>query len=314
MIRRLSLLVALVLIAALAAGADEFKLKDGSKIEGTIVGFEGKSFKVKTSYGFALVRKDQIASIRMTNAPVPPAASAPKKSLAAEKKSHAESATPQSVANPEPPAQSASVGSAAQVPSNSAATAQAPAVATNPSVSSGHAPAVPANASLTPAAAPPAPPPIQEQVSGNVYTNETYGFSMFKPPDWELIPGARKLLPGAIMAMGTDDQTTYLLIGEDPAGKSLQSQMAGTVDRLAGILDNFQPLAETRLNISGGPAIERRFHGTVDQHDWSGVIVLIPRGRQVFTIFGMTYAETDLVQIEENVIARAISSIQFAKQ
>jgi hypothetical protein len=42
--------------------------------------------------------------------------------------------------------------------------------------------------------------------------------------------------------------------------------------------------------------------------------VLVPHGSQLFTIFGMTIADTDLVQIQENVIARAISSLQFTKQ
>src|ERR1700684_2178717 len=43
--------------------ADELKLKDGTTITGTIVGFEENSFKVKTSYGFAEVQKDQVVAI-----------------------------------------------------------------------------------------------------------------------------------------------------------------------------------------------------------------------------------------------------------
>src|ERR1700683_5440890 len=43
--------------------ADELKLKDGTTISGTIVGFEENSFKVKTSFGFAEVQKDQVVSI-----------------------------------------------------------------------------------------------------------------------------------------------------------------------------------------------------------------------------------------------------------
>src|SRR6202047_5462492 len=46
-----------------ALRADELKLKDGTTITGTIVGFEENSFKVKTSYGFAEVQKDQVVSI-----------------------------------------------------------------------------------------------------------------------------------------------------------------------------------------------------------------------------------------------------------
>jgi hypothetical protein len=50
----------------LAVHADALTLKDGSTIKGTIVGFDDNSFKVQTSYGFALVRKDQVVTIRVT--------------------------------------------------------------------------------------------------------------------------------------------------------------------------------------------------------------------------------------------------------
>jgi hypothetical protein len=54
-----------LLLSALvsAAWADEIRLKDGSKIIGTIVGYEDDAFKVETTYGFALVRKNSIAEI-----------------------------------------------------------------------------------------------------------------------------------------------------------------------------------------------------------------------------------------------------------
>jgi hypothetical protein len=317
MVWRRFLFAAIALSAALAVRADELTLKDGSKIEGTIVGFEAKSFKVKTSYGFAVVRKDQVASIRMTGSSEAsvvaqkPAAEKNKVGPATKLKSGAVSAKPAS----SPPERATSVP-APPVPTSradaNAASSRRPAA----QATAAHAP-VAVNVSSPPASAAPvaqpAPLAVREEVTGNTYVNETYGFSMFKPPDWELIEGARAMLPGAITALGTDDQTTYLLIGQDPAGKSIESQMNATVGRLGSIMDNFRPLGETRLSISGSPAIERRFHGIVDQHDWSGVIVLIPHDSRVFTIFGMTYAETDLVQIQENVIARTISSIHFVR-
>jgi hypothetical protein len=158
----------------------------------------------------------------------------------------------------------------------------------------------------------PAPPePMREEVSGNAYTNFTYGFRLYKPPGWSLIEGARKMLPGTITALGTSDETTYLLIGQEPLGKSLESHVGPTEKRLEEVMENYRPLGEKRMNVSGAPAIERRFRGSVDQHDWSGVVAFIARDNQVFTIFGMTYADTDLVQIQENVIARAIASLEF---
>ncbi len=154
---------------------------------------------------------------------------------------------------------------------------------------------------------------MREEVSGNTYTNETYGFHMYKPPDWNLIPGARTILPGSITAMGTDDQNTYLLIGQEPAGKSLANDIDSTEQRLRDLMDNFRPLGEKRITVSGLSVLERHFRGSVDKRDWSGVVVYIPRDAKVYTIFGMTLADTDLVQIQENVIARSISSLQFTK-
>ncbi|HEV2224851.1 MAG TPA: hypothetical protein VGR84_17805, partial [Candidatus Acidoferrales bacterium] len=64
--KRASLILAIALLFAVFARADEFHLKDGSTIVGVIVGYQGNSFRVKTSYGFALVDRDSIASITVS--------------------------------------------------------------------------------------------------------------------------------------------------------------------------------------------------------------------------------------------------------
>jgi hypothetical protein len=282
----LSLLGIAMFVAALRA--DEIKLKDGTKITGTIVGFEENSFKVKTSYGFAVVQKDQVVSIIVSDTSKKTAAGT-------------DQTVPENSATP----------TAKPVKTDVASTATpAPTpVAVKPASAPAPAPAAPPAAPAKPAA----PEPMREQVVGNTYTNETYGFQMYKPPAWRVIEGARTLLPGSITAMGTDDQTTYLLIGQEPAGKSLNSDIDATEHRLRDILENFRPLDEKKLTIAGVPAIERHFRGSVDQKDWSGVVVYLPRDTHVYTIFGMTLADTDLVQIQENVISRAISSLKFTK-
>jgi len=57
----------LVLVSALvapsAATAEEFYLKDGSKVVGKIVAYEKDSFRVETSYGIAIIYKDRVARI-----------------------------------------------------------------------------------------------------------------------------------------------------------------------------------------------------------------------------------------------------------
>jgi hypothetical protein len=280
------------------AAADELKLKDGSTVVGTIVGFEQNSFKVKTSYGYAVVMKDQVASITISDTPKTADAAA-------------SSTTPGAkTAKADPPKM------AGVQPNASAADAKpGTPLAASPATSNVATNATPAAAPAPPPEKPKpaAPEPNRESVVGTTYRNDTYGFQMYKPPAWNLIEGAQSILPGSITAMGTDDQTTYLLIGQDPASKSLASDMDTTERRLREILENFRPIDDKHVTIAGQPAIERHFRGSVDQKDWSGVVVYLSKDTHVFTIFGMTLADTDLVQIQENVIARAISSLQFTK-
>ena len=156
---------------------------------------------------------------------------------------------------------------------------------------------------------------MRETVEGNSYTNHTYGFRMYKPPSWQVIEGARKLLPSAIVAMGTDDQTTLLVVGRSALQRgSLDAHVNNTERQLRQIYENYRPIGEESSVIAGMPAIERRFRGTVDEHEWSGVLVEFIRGTEVFTILGMTYADSDLIQIQENVIAKAVASIEFLPQ
>jgi len=255
---------AFLAVLAPAASADELKLKDGSTVVGKIVGYEGESFKVETSYGFALVRRDKVASIKIDEEKKPAAAKAdPAKS---------EPAMPLPAA---PPAESQRA-------------AASPAKAT-----------------------PPPEPAMRESVDGNTYTNLTYGFHMYKPPSWRVIEGARRLLPSAIVAMGTNDETTLLVLGRSRATGTLDAQVAETERALRQIYENYRVVNDQRSVVAGVPAIERRFHGTVSERNWSCVLVSFSRGSDTFTILGMTAAESDLVQIQENVIARALASLAF---
>lgn len=253
------------LVLAPAARADELRLKDGTKIVGTIVGFENNSFKVETSYGFALVRRDKVASIQVTES---------KAEAKAEVKPVAKK---ESVAENKPAA----------------------------------APAKTATATLPPA--PAAEPAMREEVDRTTYVNHTYGFRMFKPPSWQVIEGARKTLPTAVVAMGTSDETTLLIVGRETLRRSLEAQSAATEKTLREIYENYRPLGEERTIVAGLPASQKKFRGTVGDQDWSGTVISLARGNEVFTILGMTYADSDLIQIQENVIAKTIASLEFLK-
>ena len=298
--RRTILIGASVLLFWAAVRADDIKLKDGSKISGSIVGFDDNSFKVQTSYGFALVRKDQVVSITVSN-PAKPGAN----------KSAADAPVAAENANPSKAASSAKEKASTPAASDISNEKPKTLASATPESSASVKPAAPAAPAAVPPPAPAALPPIREKVDGSTYINETYRFRMYKPPDWQVIQGARAALPGSVAALGTSDQSTYLIIGIEPADDTLLAHVTVTNDRLADSFDNFRPSALRQTLIGGFPACEYQFEGMAENQLWAGTVALVRHGQDTFTIFGVTTAKSDLVQIQQNVISRAIASLQF---
>ena len=307
------LAVLAMFLSASAARADEIRLKDGSKISGTIVGFESDSFRVETSYGFALIRKDKVADINI---------SAPKKESEPKTKLNAPPAAAPDIM-PAVEKESASAlkdrtkGAAKVLPAAVKAdpaptktmTAAAPPLITPPPVTAVAPPAAPPVP-----APPPAPVVIRDEIHGTLYANLTYGFQMYKPPSWDLIPEARKALPDSIGAMGTYDQTTLLVIGREQTKDSLESHATTTGKTLGGVYENYRLISTKHVTLAGSPAIEQRARGTAAGRDWSVVLVTFLKGNDAFTLLGMTWADSDLIQVQENVITKSINSLTFTAQ
>lgn len=304
-----------LLFSAGIARADEIRLKDGSKITGTIVGFENDSFRVETSYGFALIQKDKVADITIT---------ASKKDAEPKAKANA-SAVAAPAANPSivPAVAKEPAGPGnASADANALAPMRAP---TSPSASpvaaktETAAPKITSVAAAAPAppVAPPAPPlapepaVIRDEIRGNEYVNLTYGFQMYKPPSWDLIPGARKALPDAVAALGTDDQTTLMVIGRAQAKDSLDAHALSTEKALREVYDNYRSISTRHVSVAGLPAVEQRSRGTADGRDWSVTLLTLLKGNEAYTLLGMTWASSDLIQVQENVISKAVNSLTF---
>jgi hypothetical protein len=316
-------------LSALAwpARADEIRLKDGKKLYGVIVGYEENMFKVKTDYGYVLVEKDKIASI----IPTPPAKSEP--DPAAKKDAPAHPSKPASEAQPktEPVVASAANTRAGAMPATDSVGTPAPASGsksekippkTANAAAKADAPAsMPASAAAT-ASSPAATTPPQlkepevpenrEAITGNLYTNYTHGFRMYKAPSWNLIEDARNALPNAIVAMGTSDESTLMVVGEEKTNESLDTAAAAVEKRLRDVYVNYQRASQKKTVVGGMPAVEYQYRGKADDHDWSGRLVVIARGKDILTVLAMTYADSDLIQIQENVIARSVASLEFS--
>jgi hypothetical protein len=325
----MALVVVVVLCGvASSARADEIRLKDGKKLYGVIVSYEDNMFKVKTDFGYVLVEKDKIASI----VPSTPADETPKADKTpVAKKDPAKEAEPKaepavaSSADGTTAATNASVKSAdpatgkrektapkitnaavkPEVPTSTKSNAVAPAIG---------APAAAAAPSLASSAAQPVapePPAIREDIQGNLYTNYTHGFKMYKAPSWALMEDARKALPNAVVALGTLNQSTLLVIGDEESKAALDPAAATVEKRLSEIYENYKRISQRKTVVGGLPAVEYHYRGMADGHDWSGTLVVISRGTDLFTVLGMTYADNDLIQIQENVISRSIASLDF---
>jgi hypothetical protein len=323
--------------AAMATRADEIKLKDGKKLNGVIVGFEDNMYKIKTDFGYIFVEKDKVALI-VNSSPAEPKKESPP--AATKESTPAIKAPVETPPGREPAVESsnASVPGVASASAKSATPAAAPKSATKitaadvkpdthaaPTVANAAAPtikgstAAPASGLTTAAAAPSAPvapkepevPANKEEIQGNLYTNYTHGFRMYKAPSWSSIEEARSSLPNAIVALGTFNQSTLMVIGEEKAKEPLAVAAATVEKRLHEVYENYRQISQRKSVVGGLPAIEYHYRGIADDHDWSGTLVVVGRGSDILTVLGMTYADTDLIQIQENVISRSIASLDF---
>jgi hypothetical protein len=319
-------------LTATSGRGDEIRLKDGKKLYGVIVGYEDNMFKVKTDFGYVLVEKDKIAQI-IPNTPAQGDAGKGEPQPAAKPSTEAQPKPEPAVAASSTSAPGVTNASAKDiVPAGPSKRERAAAIVNNsnarpalPTANAGTtdtpAPTLKTSAgapktTLATAAAPPPPtkeesPANREEIQGNLYINHSHGFHMYKAPSWQVIENAGQALPNAIVAMGTANESTLLVVGLEKTKAPLESAAKTVEERLHDVYDNYRLISERKTVVSGLPGIEYRYRGMADNHDWSGTLVVVSRGPDVFTVLGMTFADTDLIQIQENVIARSIASLDL---
>jgi len=318
---KLAFLCAAVCLTATSAFSDEIRLKDGKKLYGVIVAYEDNMFRIKTDFGFVLVEKDKIASIIPTtpgsaapSAAAKPAKAPEKKQIPEPDATSASNSALNAAESSEPPPAKAKLSEPVrpELPTTArTAKVTPPAIKPIPPANAALAGAQPLAATPLAVAKEPEPPANREQVQGTLYTNFSHGFKMYKAPSWEIIEDARKALPNAIVAMGTSNESTLMVVGQEQSKDSLDVSANGVEKRLREIYSNYHMLSRRKTVVGGAPAVEFKFSGMADEHLWSGTLVVVARFGDVLTILGMTYADNDLIQIQENVIARAISSTDF---
>jgi hypothetical protein len=291
------LCLATIACSGTVASCEEIILKDGQKIVGTIVGYENEMFRVETTYGVALVRKDKIALIQVSkpdDAKTGPAA-------------------------PKNPPVITTEAKPATVRGGSPVTSPAP----QPAPAAHPAPvahADPAGPAPTPPPVPPPPPAshpvdmpmpahLEEHVDGNTYFSDTFKFSLFKPPDWKIYEGVPKETGSGIMAMGTEDEQTLLFVDRQ-VWSGVPKLTSDQVDaKLRETYQEYRRISEEPFECDGQTVMRRDFTGTVDGVEWHGVALHLIRGNTVFGIIGLTSSEN--FQFQQAVLNKILKTFHF---
>lgn len=153
------------------------------------------------------------------------------------------------------------------------------------------------------------PAHLQEHIDGTTYINDTFQFTMFKPPDWKVYEGVPKETGSAIMAMGTDDEQTLLFVDRQvwSGTPSLSSDQVEA--KLRQTYQEYRKTSEQPFQCDGQVAIRRTFTGVLDGAEWHGVAVHVAHGSMVFGIIGLTSAET--FEFQQAIFSKVIKTFHF---
>ena len=124
----------------------------------------------------------------------------------------------------------------------------------------------------------PMPAHLQEHVDGNTYFNDTFQFSMFKPPDWKIYEGVPKETGSGIMAMGTEDEQTLLIVDRQVWSGTPKLTSDQVEAKLRQTYQEYHRISEESFECDGQTAIRRTFTGILDGAEWHGVAVHVIHG------------------------------------
>ena len=146
-------------------------------------------------------------------------------------------------------------------------------------------------------------------MDGNTYFNDTFQFSMFMPPDWKIYEGVPKETGSGIMAMGTDDEQTLLIVDRQVWSGTPKLSNDEVEANLRQTYQEYHRISEDSLQCDGQTATRRTFTGLLDGAEWHGVAVHVIHGNMVFGIIGLTSAES--FQFQEAIFTKIIKTFHF---
>src|SRR5260370_31738899 len=118
---------------------------------------------------------------------------------------------------------------------------------------------------------------------------------MSKAPSWDLLEEGRKALPNAIGAMGTSNESTLMVVGQEKTKEPLDTAATTVEQRLREIYSSYQQISRRKTIVGGLPAVEIQYRGLADDHIWSGTLAVVARRSDNFTSPGLTFAAPHLI-------------------
>lgn len=196
-----------------------------------------------------------------------------------------------------------------------------PKPAEKPAVAAAPPPPAPAPKPATPAPAPmrkPAAtvqerkPPgghIEEHVDSGTYFNDSFGFQMYKPPNWKVLADTARDIPSAVAALGTEDEATLLIVGSVRFDGPTSAYASVLGSALKKLYTDYESTPEEQIEVAGLPAIRHSFSGRADDRVWHGVVVNLADGPIHYGIIGLTSEEN--FQFKGTVLSKMITSFRF---
>jgi len=260
--------------------AEEFHLVDGSRVRGKIVGYERDVFKVQTETGMVEVYRDQVRRIVFYPEPGP------------------QTLEPRGTLRP-----GAQVRARSRPPMPELKeTAQAASPTPTPTIAREVPRPLP----------PPKPERIVEHVNARLYRNESFGFQMYKPPSWRSYPSLVKPDNPLLAALGTPDEMTLLLVGQEIFQGDLVTYSQLAEESLRSLYPDYRKSEERFTEFAGFPAIERYFTGTAEGRFWTGLAIYFAHGDSFYTFLGVS-AESDTLSFQQSLLRKIVNTVEFAR-
>ncbi len=274
----LALLLLLSFLPSLRA--EEFHLVNGSRVRGKIVGYERDVFQVQTETGVVEVYREQVRRI-VFYPEAGPQTLEPRGTLRSGAQVRARSTPPVPELKEAPP---------------TASPTPTPTIARE----------------VPRPLPPPKPERIVESVSATRYRNESFGFQMYKPPSWRSYPALVKPDNPLLAALGTPDEMTLLLVGQEIFSGDLVTYSQLAEDSLRSLYPDYRKSEERFTQFAGFPALERYFTGTAEGRFWTGLAIYFAHGDSFYTFLGVS-AESDTLAFQQSLLRKIVNTVEFVR-